>query len=282
MELLKNTLKYIKRNALHIALFVLVGGVMLTLLFDYGAYASTTVKFFTGRIGEITFYDLIASLSIINISSWYFILISLAAVLVITVALSMELAMVEKHMRIGSKTWNGLWGKLNDNFLSSLCVVVLLIAAYELWAVITCAVIFAVISIFQSVIVLRYVFTVLVMGGMCFGLFYGVTMVYLWLPCLQITGFRYYESFKYAFQILSNVRNSILSGFIVNVGVFGVVLTGLCFVCGYIINNGAVAYIVAFIGFTYLFAVFTVGQEVAFFEADGLERADLIPSYKRR
>lgn len=282
MELLKNTIKYIKRNALHIALFVLVGGIMLTLMFDYGAYSQTTVKFFTGGIGEITFYDLIAALSIINISSWYFILISLVAVLLITVALSMELAMVEKHMRIGSKTWNGLWGKLNDNFLSTLCVVTILIAAYELWAVVTCAVIYAVIAIFSSVIVLQYVFTVLVMGGMCFGLLYGVTMVYLWLPCLQITGFRYYESFKYAFQILSNVRNTIIAGFVVNVGVFGVVITGICFVCGFLLNNGAIAYAVALIEFTYLFAVFTVGQEVAFFEADGLERADLIPSYKRR
>lgn len=282
MELLKNTLKYIKRNAFHIVLFILIGGAMLTLMFDYGAYSSTTVKFFTGRIGEITFYDLIAALSVINISSWYFILISLAAVIIITVALSMELAMVEKHMRIGSKTWNGLWGKLNDNFLSSLCVVFLLLLAYELWAVITCAVIYAVIAIFQAVTILRYVFTVLVMGVTCFGLFYGVTMVYLWLPCLQITGFRYYESFKYAFQILSDVRNSIFSGFIVNVGVFGVVITGINFVCGYLIHNGALAYVAALIGFTYLFAVFTVGQEVAFFEADGLERADLIPSYKRR
>lgn len=282
MELLKNTLKYIRRNALHIALFVLIGGAMLTLTFDYGAFSDTTVKFFTGKIAEITFYDLVAGLSIINISSWYFILISLVAVLLITVALSMELAMVEKHMRIGSKTWNGLWGKLNDNFLSTLCVVTILIAAYELWAVITCAVIYAVISIFQSLIVLQYVFTALVMGGMCFGLFYGVTMIYLWLPCLQITGFRYYESFKYAFQILSNVRSTILSGFIINVGAFGVIVTGMNFVCGYLLKNGVIAYAVAFIGFTYLFAVFTVGQEIAFFEADGLERADLIPSYKRR
>jgi len=281
MELLKNTLKYIKRNALHIVLFVVAGGAMLTLMFNYGAFSSTVVKFFTGKIAEIAFYDLIAALSIINISSWYFILISLAAVLIVTIALSMELAMVEKHMRIGSKTWNGLWGKLNDNFISTLFMVIIFLAAYELWAVITCAVIYAVISIFAKVLVLQYVFTVIVMCGMSFGLFYAVTMAYLWLPCLQITGFRYYESFKYAFQILADIKKSILSCFIFNMAIFAVVFTGINFVCGFLLGNGVLSYVVAAVSFTYLFAVFTVGQEVAFFKADGLERADLTPSYKR-
>lgn len=281
MELLKDSLRYLKKNAFHVAWFVIVGGAMLALMFDYGAYSSTTINLFMGRIGEITFYDLISALSIVNISTWYFALISFAAVIVISVALSMELAMVEKHMRIGYKTWNGIWSKLNDNFISTLFMTILLLLAYEVWAVLTCAMIYAVIAIFKTAAVLQYVFTGIIFIGMCFVLFYGASMVYLWLPCMQITGFRYYESFKYAFQILSDIKSSIMACFIINAAVFGVILTGLCFVCGYFLNNGVLAYAFAFVGFTYLFAVFTVGQEVAFFRADGLERADLKPSYKR-
>lgn len=281
MKHLTDTLKYIKNNALHILLFVLVGGAMLTLIFNYGAYSNTTVKFFTGKIGEITFFDLISSVSVIRLPEWYFVLLSLLAIIVISIVLSMELAMVEKHMRIGSKTWNGLWSKLNDNFISTLFMTALVMGVYEVWAVISCAILYAIISIFSSVIALQYVFTSLAVCGLVFGLLYAVTMAYLWLPCLQITGFRYYESFKYAFQILGDIKGKILSGFIINVSVMSVLLTGICFLCGYVLNNGVIAYAVAFLGFTYMFAVFTVGQEVAFFKADGLERADLQPSYKR-
>lgn len=281
MKLLKQTLQYIKKNLLHIILFVLVGGAMFTLSFNYSSFSATAVKFFTGEIGDITFYELISSLSIINISSWYFVLISLFSVGIVAVFLSMELAMVEKHMRIGSKTLNGLWGKVNDNFISTLFLILLVLAIYEVWAVLISAVLFAIISIFANIMVMQYILVSLAFAGAAYGLMYVVSMTYLWLPCLQITGFRYYESFKYAFNILADIRSSLIASFIVNGIAFAVILTGACFICGYFLNNGAVAYIVAFIEFTYLFAIFTVGQEVAFFEADGLERADLQPSYKR-
>jgi len=254
---------------------------MFTLSFNYGSYSATAVKFCTGNIGEITFYELISSLSVINISSWYFVLISLASVGAVAVALSMELAMVEKHMRIGSKTLNGLWGKVNDNFISTLFILIIMLAIYEVWAVLISAVAYAIISIFINIIVMQYVLVVLAFAGAVYGLMYVVSMMYLWLPCLQITGFRYYESFKYAFQILADIKGSIIISFAVNGAAFGVILTGVCFLCGYIIGNGVLAYALAFVMFTYLFAVFTVGQEVSFFEADGLERADLQPLYKR-
>lgn len=281
MKILEKTLQYIKKNLLHIILFVLVGGAMFTLSFNYLSFSTTAFKFFTGRIGDITFYEFVSSLSIINISTWYFVLISLASVAVVAVTLSMELAMVEKHMRIGSKTLNGLWGKVNDNFISTLFIIILMLAIYEVWAVITSAVMYAIISIFSSVIVMQYVLVPVAFIGAAYGLIYVISMMYLWLPCLQITGFRYYESFKYAFNILADIKGSLLISFSINGAVFSVVLTGVCFLSLCFMGNGAVAYVVAFVAFTYLFAVFTVGQEVAFFEADGLERADLQPSYKR-
>lgn len=193
----------------------------------------------------------------------------------------MELAFVEKHMRIGRRTLNGIWHKINDNFISSLGIIAIYLLIYEFWAIMTGAMMFAAISIFSSAPAAQYIFIVAIFGGMLFALLYVVAMLYLWLPCLQITGFGFYDALKYSYQLVSSIKFSLILQFAVSLFLWGIILLGVTAVCSIFIHVGAPAYAMAIIVFTALFMTFTVRQEVAYFDADQLERADLQPPYKR-
>lgn len=281
MKLTIKTLKYIVKNFIYIIPFAVVAGALMAILFDYGAQGEFVGKFFSGNLNDISFYTVMRMLSIINLSSWQYALVSLFVIVVISVVLSMELALVEKHMRIGKRTLNGIWNKINDNLISSLGIIMLYLAIYEFWSVLTGAMMFASISIFSAVPAAQCIFVAAIFIGMLFALLYVVAMLYLWLPCLQITGFSFYDALKYSFQLIASIKFSLILQFAVSLCSWGIILLGTTAVCSIFIHVGAPAYAMAVIVFTALFMTFTVRQEVAYFEADQLERADLKPNYKR-
>lgn len=280
MQILKKTFYYIRKNWIQILPFALVGGLLLTVMFDYVNFGEFLRKFFTGEIGDITFVEIFGSVSIMNFSHWAYILISFVILILLAILLSMQFAFIEKHMRIGKRTLNGIWRKINDNFTSTLGILVMYAALYEIWAALTSAIVFGFIQIFSGIAPAQYIFTVIVFAMMIFALLYAVHMFYLWLPCLQITGFRFYESLRYAYQLLSGIKKELICTYAVFTGITAVIVVGFTTLCSLAIKNGALAYIVVFVVYTVLFTMFTVGQEVAYFEQDQMERVDLHPPYK--
>ena len=98
------------------------------------------------------------------------------------------MAFLEKHMRIGKCTYNGIWSRLNDNFASTIVYVLMLFAVYELWAFVSAGVLYLVTRIPLPAVM----FPLLVVVGIAMHavLLWLVGFIYLWLPCMQITGFR--------------------------------------------------------------------------------------------
>ncbi len=282
MRFVKMTAKYILKNLLYVLPFMVVAGGVFTVMFDYSAFGHFIELFFTGRIGDVTFNTLMRAFSVINLSSWYYALISVVSLLVLVLAVAMEFAFVEKHMRIGRKTINGLFERINDNIISTASMVLFLLVMYQVWCVLTCAILYASLKIFEGAVAAQYVFSILIILGMLFVLFYLITMVYLWLPCAQITGFTTYESLKYSFQLVSNVKMRLVATFASFFGVAMVFALGFTAISYSWLHFGMFAYLIVFCVYAIMFGFFTVGQEVVYFDTDQLERADLLPSYRRR
>ena len=260
--------KYVFKNFWYIFPFAVIPAFFFALSLDAPALEIILKNFFSGKINEITFADTFRAISIFNFADTRAIISGIIGIFVTVICVSMLMAMLEKHMRIGRRTFNGLFAKLNDNLLSTGAFTLLLLAFYELWTVIAAA-IFALFASIQ-VIPLAYVLTVIAFIGMHFVLMYAISAVYLWLPCMQITGFRPFEALSYSYQLVAPASSKIVFSQIV----------GLIF-AEFII--GAIAIwlsewwmiLAAMAAYTVLLMIFCVRMQVVYFDRAQIDRADL-------
>lgn len=273
MRILFSNWKYILKNLWFVLPFAILPAVFLALSLDYTAIKETTKAFFTGD-PTFGFIRLFRMWSLIRVDSWVGALIGVGSVLCVSVCTALMLSLVEKHMRIGKRTLSGAFSQLGNNFFTALAVTVLYLFLYEVWAVVTAAILYAAGGIVDNLIgiYLISIAAYIVLGGV---LFYCVTIFYLWLPCLQHTGFHGYEALRYSYQLMINVRGklfiSLAGGFIVACAVFAasaVLLPRLLF------------YAVAFVAFVFLYLSFCIRMETFYFATDKLDREDLIRSYR--
>ena len=216
--------KYIFKNIWFVLPFAILPGAFLALSLDYTAIRETVKAFFTGD-PSIGFIQLFRAWSLIRVDSWVGALIGAGAYISVSVCTALMLSLVEKHMRIGKRTLSGAFSQLGNNLFTALGVTLLYLFLYEAWAVVTAAIQYAVGGIVDNAtgVYLISVAAYLVLGGV---LFYCSTIFYLWLPCLQHTGFHGYEALRYSYQLMINVRGrlffSLAGGFIGACALFGV------------------------------------------------------------
>lgn len=134
------------------------------------------------------FSDIYSVWSLIDFDSALKIIYGVCAILTTIVAVELLLAFVEKHMRIGKRTLSGLWEQFFGHVLPVLFTVLLAFAAYELWALILSAMLYAVAAIESGVAVALLSFLVIFIFLAV--MVYVVSIFYLWLPCMLMTGFR--------------------------------------------------------------------------------------------
>jgi hypothetical protein len=168
----------------------------------------------------------------------------------------------------------GVFSKLNDNLLSTFCYVLLLLAIYEFWSLITAALLFFVSRVDMAIV--AYVASGLVLVAMHVVLLYLIGFIYLWLPCMQITGFRATEALYYSNQISSPAKGQILVG-----QLFVLLLseTIIC-LCALLASSASVFYICTTALYAVMIAVYCVRMQIAYFDLDHIERADLRRYYR--
>ena len=178
---------------------------------------------------------------------------------------------LEKHLRIGKRTYNGIFSRLNDNLSSTIVYVALLIGVYELWALVTATLLFLMSRL--TVSTLLYVLLALVTVSMHAVLVWLVGFVYLWLPCMQITGFRALEALVYVNRISST--HSKLKIF--SAQMFVLLLAELIIsACGYFFAESFLVFTIVTTGaFAIMIMIYCVRMEIAYFHVDHLERADI-------
>ena len=267
--------KYVFKNFIYLFPFAILPALFLALSTDEKSITAVVTMLVHGRIGEWTFSELFKAISVLNFGSWESIVFGFAGIIAFIPCVALMMALLEKHMRIGKRTFNGLWGKLNDNFLSTAGVVLLVVAIYELWALLLAAFLFFLSRITLTVI--AYVFVILVFIAFHVLLVISIGAIYLWLPCMQITGFRAVEAFSYSNQLLSPVKIKLL---FVQLMVLTFAEALIC-VCAVFLPMMLAFKGIAAILYACMLMVYCVRMQIAYFDCDHIDRADLATYYQR-
>lgn len=270
------SIRYIIKNFWYIFPFAVLPALALAISFDKPAVERILTNYFTGS-PYATFPEIFHSVSIFNFRGWKIFFAGLLGVILMILCVSMMMALIEKHMRIGKRTLGGVFSKLNDNLLSTAGICILYAAIYEVWALVTSALLFLVsflMSLAESAVG-AYILTVIVFFGMHFVLLYVVSIFYLWLPCLQITGFRAFEALRYSYQLVAPVKKNVIFGQWISVTASEILL-GLCAV---FVPTKIAVFILAAALYALMTLMFCVRMQVIYFDRAQLERADLKKYY---
>lgn len=266
------SIRYIIKNFLYIFPLVVLPALALSFTLDKPTIKTLLADYFGGR-PRASFPAVFRCVSIFNFRSLPAFFAGLAGIVLMVLCASMLLALIEKHMRIGKRTFNGLLSKLNDNLISTCGVCVLYAAIYEVWALVLSALLFCV-SLADSVVAV-YVLTIFVYLGMLFVLLYVVSLFYLWLPCLQITGFRAFEALRYSYQLVAPIKGKIIFGQLISV----LVCECLLGVVASFVPGRVASFAVAAILYAFMTLMFCVRMQVIYFDRTQTERADLKKYY---
>lgn len=267
--------RYLVKNFWYIVPFAIIPAFLLALSTDHEAVYCLMDTLFSGSLQEAHFSHVFRAISILNFASWQAVVFGLLGVVGCVVCVAMMMALLDKHMRIGKRTYNGIFSKLNDNVVSTFQVVVSIFAIYEVWSLITAALVFLFMKI--SNLVLAYILICLSYIVMHIVLIYLIGFVYLWLPCMQITGFHAMEALQYSQQLMVPVKWRILIKQIL----FLFAAEALTCVCAYFLRGGPVFMVVASVLYALLIMIFCVRMMVVYFDRDNIERADLKRYYQR-
>lgn len=172
-------------------------------------------------------------------------------------------------MRIGKRTFNGLLSKLNDNIASTFIYIALILVTYELWSLLLAALLYL-LSMIPN-LPTAYVFITLVFLAAHVVLLYALGTIYLWLPCMQITGFPVLEALQYAHQLVVPVRWAIfLEQF-----AFLLVAEITISLCSVFISSDFIFMILTTALITILLMYYVVRMQTVYFDRDNIERMDL-------
>ena len=267
--------KYVLKNFIYLFPFAILPAIFLAISTDEKAITGVITAFVEGRIGEWTFSELFKAISVLNFVGWESIVFGFVGIIVTIPCVALLMALLEKHMRIGKRTFNGLWGKLNDNFLSTAGVVLLVFAIYELWSLLLAAFMFFLSRITAKVI--AYAFIVIVYLALHVLLLVGIGAIYLWLPCMQITGFRAVEALSYSYQLMAPLKIKLI---VAQLLVLAVAEALIC-VCAIFLPIAIVFKTIAALLYAGMLMIYCVRMQAVYFACDQIERADMAKYYQR-
>ncbi len=268
MRYLGSAFKYIFKNFIFVFVFALIPSYFLAMTADLKNLASIAESVAAGN-ADVEFYQIFSFLSPINEEGWPFALVFLA---VAAVCMPLLLGFIERHMRIGNRSFKGIAGQLNSNFVSTLVVLLVFAVIYELWSLIAAGLIYAVVLILDGPVCLALAVAVLL--GMAALISYLASLLLLWLPSMQITGYSFMDSLSYSNQLYVPNRGKLflavflpfLAGVLLQFAIVAVSPTEIFRISAYIFLE--LIYLVLFLYYNSL-------MYVAYFDAAGEERVDL-------
>ena len=264
--------KYVFKNFIFLFLFALIPSYFFALALDLQSL-ETIARNLLELNAEVSFVTVFNCFSFINGSRWPFALVCFAC---LAIFMPMILAFIEKHMRIGSRSLKGIFGRINYNFLSTFLMLVVAIAVYELWALLASGLVYVAVIAFGGAA--RTVVAIVVALGMCLLLSYIFSLFWLWLPCRQITGYCFADAMVFANQAISSKRKklylAVMLPYLAGVALL-LLVVGVCSAFDVIVP----VFVFIEIIFILLFLYFCALMFVAYFDAAGEERADLRKRY---
>lgn len=273
MRIVFGNWKYIFKNLWLVLPFALLPALFLSLSVDYTKIAVYVKNLFTGN-PRAEFIDLFRTWSLIRFDSVLGAVYSVLSFVCVVFFMAFMLSLVEKHMRIGKRTLSGAFSQLGNVFLTSAFITFLYLIIYEAWGIVIAAILYAV-GAFAGTAAGTYLLSALVFAVLVFALAYVVSVFYLWFPCLQITGFRPYEAFRYSYQLMTGVRWRLVLSFLLSLAVVFAAVAASAYFLPEVLFRA-----VLFVMFVFLFLSFCIRMETVYFETDKIGREDLIRSYR--
>lgn len=268
------TIVYNFKNFFYVFPLVILPAFLLSFTVARGDILAIYEKVTSGSWAEISFWEIFQAVSIFNFASWDTILAGVLGLAALIVCVALLMAFTDKHMRFGKRTFNGLWGKLNDNLMSTIGIAFLICVIYELWTLLLAAVLKLCLGVAAPLLyglapiawlVMHFVFT------------YVLSLGYLWLPCMQITGFRTFEALRYGYILCEPIQAKLTLAQAVSLMIAEglIVLATVCFPTAQVISI-----VVATAFYAALILQFCVRMQVVYFDREQIERADLKKYYE--
>lgn len=264
--------KYLFKNFIFLFPFALLPSYFLAMSSDVDNLAALAESALAVRT-DFDFLQLFTFLSPFNAEGWPFALLFVASC---AVFIPMLLGFIEKHMRIGSRSFKGIAGRFNSNFLPTLVVLLLFLLAYELWALLAAGLVYAVSLILDGVAC--FILAVAVLFGANALLAWFASVFLLWLPCMQITGYSYMDSLNFSGQLYVRRRGKLFWAVFLPL-LAGVVLQFAIVAASPLEALRVPAYVFLELVYLFLFLYYCVLMYVAYFGAAGEERMDLVKKY---
>ena len=261
--------KYVLKNFIYLFPLAVIPALFLSLSTDKEAIFCALETVFSGKINEFHFSHLFNAISIFNFASPKSVLFGLVGVIFMVICGACIMAMLDKHMRIGKRTFTGIFSKLNDNLISTCGYVFLLLIIYELWVLATATLLYIFSRI--TLVWLAYTLTAIVFLAMHVLLIYAIGLIYLWLPCMQITGFRALEALRYSNHLMAPVKWVILAKQLLIL----LFAEGVLSLCAMFLNGFTTFTIITTVLYAIIIMTYCTRMMVAYFDREQIERADL-------
>lgn len=271
MKVIFGSMKYIFKNFWYVLPCAILPAVFLALSIDYINIEKYVHAFFSGD-PRLNFLDLFCVWNVFHFHSALSAVYSVCAIFCAVLFASFLFPLVEKHMRLGRRTPNGMWTGFKNALLPVLGIALLYFVIYEIFVIVLAALLFAVSAIHNTAVV--YLLSVVVYLALFFALFYVAVAFYLWLPCKLMTGFSVYDSFRYSYRLAVGERVKLMLSFALYTAIMVAVFALSSLLPVY------VRYIVSFVLFLLIFLDFCVRMETVYFKADKLDREDILHTFK--
>ena len=267
------TIQYNTKNFFYVFPLVIIPAFLLSFTLAREEVFAIVEKLHNGEYAAISFTEIFQAVSLFNFAGWDTVLAGLFGFVALVVFCALLMAFTDKHMRFGKRTFNGLLGKLNDNLLSTFGFAVLLFTVYEVWTILLSAFFKVALSLDGTAL---YIAAPLIWLLMHVVLTYAISFVYLWLPCMQITGFRTFEALRYAFILCEPIQwrlviSQTLSLFVAEAAITAATL--------YVPGAPIVSVLVATVCYAMVILQFCVRMQILYFDREQIERADLKKYY---
>ncbi len=266
--------KYVFKNIIYLLPFAILPALFLAISTDQVAIVGVVRGVLDGNLKDWSFTEIFRAISVLNFASWQSIVFGIICIIVLVPSVALMMALLEKHFRIGKRTFNGLLGRLNDNFISTFGGTFLLLTIYEIWTLVLSAVLF----LLSRISLLGVAYPLLGVAFLVFHilLILAVSTIYLWLPCMQITGFRAFEALQYSYHLIADVKGRIIIGQIMTL----LIVEGLIVLCALFVQSALAFMIITAVLYAILIMIFCVRMQVVYFDRDHIERADMRKYYR--
>jgi hypothetical protein len=273
MKYTLKTIQYNTKNFFYVFPLVIIPAFLLSFTLAREEVFAIMEKLQNGNYAAITFTEIFQAVSLFNFAGWDTVLAGLFGFVALVVFCALLMAFTDKHMRFGKRTFNGLLGKLNDNLLSTFGFAILLFMLYEVWTILLSALFKVALSLNGTAL---YIIAPLIWLVMHVVLTYAISFVYLWLPCMQITGFRTFEALRYAFILCEPIQWRLVLSQTVSLFVAEAAITLATL---YVPGAPIVSVLVATVCYAMVILQFCVRMQILYFDREQIERADLKKYY---